>query len=163
MWNFTTKRNLKPVWVHFGSHVNVLIECTTRRWLNTNKNSMLNWFLHTECHFIKTTNNYIQTLRTKTCELKQGNRLFNKQDKIWICWRQVTFIRNWISVTLIKSTLVSEFNNYVDFASTKRYLWQFQDKSSCCQVIWHTADVQKGIKRSKLRTDENGWEWVRLV
>ena len=24
-WNFTRKRNLKPVWVHFESHVNVLL------------------------------------------------------------------------------------------------------------------------------------------
>ena len=26
-------------------------------------------------------NNYVQTLRTKTSDLKQGKRLFNKQDK----------------------------------------------------------------------------------
>ena len=42
---------------------------------------MLNWFLHTECNFINTMNNYVQTLRTKTSDLKQGKRLFNKQDK----------------------------------------------------------------------------------
>ena len=104
-------------------------------WLDTNRNSMLSWFLHTEFHFINTTNNYIQTLRTKTSDLKQGKRLFNKQDKILICWRQVTFIWNWISVTLSKSTLVSELNKYVDFALTKRCLWHFQDKSSCCHVV----------------------------
>ena len=54
-------------------------------WLDIDGNSMLNWFLRRECHFIDTTINYIQTLRTKTSDLKQGNRLFNKQDKIWIC------------------------------------------------------------------------------
>ena len=55
------------------------------QWLDTNGNSMLNWFLHTEWHFINTTNYYIQTLRTKAFGLKQGKRLFNKQDKILIC------------------------------------------------------------------------------
>ena len=47
--------------------------------VGTNGNSMLNWFLHTECHFINTTNNYIQTLRFKTSDLKHGKWLFNKQ------------------------------------------------------------------------------------
>ena len=86
-----------------AKNVKLLLVIWGLQWLDTNGNSMLNWFLHTECHFINTTNNYIQTLRTKTSDLKQGKRLFNKQDKILICWRQVTFIRNWISVTLSKS------------------------------------------------------------
>ena len=42
---------------------------------------MLTWFLHTEPDFINTTNNYTQTLQTKTSDLKQGKRLFNRQDK----------------------------------------------------------------------------------
>ena len=45
---------------------------------------MLTWFLHTECHFINTTNNYIQPLQTKTFGLKHGKRLFNRQD-VLIC------------------------------------------------------------------------------
>ena len=43
--------------------------------------SMSKWLLHTECHFINTTNNYIQTLRTKTSDVKQDKWLLNKQDK----------------------------------------------------------------------------------
>ena len=39
---------------------------------------MLTWFLHIECHFINTTNNYTQTLQTKTSDLKQGKPLFNR-------------------------------------------------------------------------------------
>ena len=42
---------------------------------------MLNCFLHTEYHFINTTINYIQTLRIKTSNVKQGKPLFNKEDK----------------------------------------------------------------------------------
>ena len=52
-----------------------------------------------------------------------------------ICWWQVTFIRNSISVTLCKSTLVSEFKNDVGFALNIRGLSHFQDKSNCCQVM----------------------------
>ena len=50
-------------------------------WLDANGNLILNWFLHTECHFMNTTNNYIQTLPTETSDVKQGKRLFNKQDE----------------------------------------------------------------------------------
>ena len=32
---------------------------------------------------MNTTNNYIQTLWTKTSDLKQGKHLFNRQDKIF--------------------------------------------------------------------------------
>ena len=52
-------------------------------WLDTNGNSILNWFLHTEYHFINTKNNYIQTLRNMTSDAQQSKRLFNKQDKIF--------------------------------------------------------------------------------
>ena len=51
---------------------------TYKQQLDTNGNQILTWFLDTECHFINTTNNYIQTLRTKTSDLKQGKRLFNR-------------------------------------------------------------------------------------
>ena len=63
-------------------------------WLDTNGNSLLKWFLCTECHFVNTTNNYTQNVRTKTSDLKQSKWLFHKQEKILICWRQVTFIQN---------------------------------------------------------------------
>ena len=46
---------------------------------------MLNCFLHAECHFINTKDNYIQTLQTKTSDLKQGKQLFNEQDKSLTC------------------------------------------------------------------------------
>ena len=42
---------------------------------------MLNWFLQTKSHFINTTSNYIQIFQTKTSDVEQGKRLFNKQDK----------------------------------------------------------------------------------
>ena len=127
-------------------------------WLDTNRNSMLSWFLHTEFHFINTTNSYIQTLQTKTSDLKKCKQLFNKQDKILICWWQVTFIGNWISLTLSKSTLVSEFKNYVEFALTKRCLWYFQDKSSCFQVVTHC----RCSNRKQMVQTVNGWERMRM-
>ena len=52
---------------------------------------------------VNTMNNYIQTLQTKTSDLKQGKRP-------WLLYK-IEF--------LCKSTLVSEFKNYVDFALTK--------------------------------------------
>ena len=42
---------------------------------------MLTRFLHTECHFVNTANNYIQTLQTKASDLQQGKWLFNRQDE----------------------------------------------------------------------------------
>ena len=91
-------------------------------------------------------------------DLKQGKRLLSRQGKSLICRWWVTFIWNLISVTLSKSTLVSEFTNDVDFALSKRCPWHFQNKSSCCQVMWHTAHIQTVNKQSKLRTAENGWK-----
>ena len=39
------------------------------------------WFLQTEYHFVNSTSNYTQTLRIITSSVKQGKRLFKKQDK----------------------------------------------------------------------------------
>ena len=67
-------------------------------------------------------NNYIQTLQTKTSDLKQGKRL-------WLLYK-IEF--------LCKSTLVSEFKNYVDFALTKVAFDTFKinkKKSSCYKIL----------------------------
>ena len=55
--------------------------------------------------------------------------------KVLTCRWQVIFIRHWISVTLRKYTVVSEFKSDVDFSLSKRCLWHFKDKSSCCKVM----------------------------
>ena len=45
--------------------------------------STYNFYIQTGFYIqhVNTTNNYIQTLRAKTFDVKQGKRLFNKQDK----------------------------------------------------------------------------------
>ena len=40
-WNFTPKLNLKPVWAHFESHVNVLLD-VVMAWCLSAKNYLLN-------------------------------------------------------------------------------------------------------------------------
>ena len=51
-------------------------------------------FLNTECRVITTTNNYLETLQTKTSDIKQCKQQFGKQDKslVLICSWQMAFI-----------------------------------------------------------------------
>ena len=51
-------------------------------------------FLNTECRLITTTNNYLQTLQTKTSDIKQCKQQFGKQGKslVLICSWQMAFI-----------------------------------------------------------------------
>ena len=52
-------------------------------------------FLNTECRLITTTNNYLQTLQTKTSDIKQCKQQFGKQDKslVLICSWQMAFLQ----------------------------------------------------------------------
>ena len=68
------------------------------------------------------------------------------------------FIQNWISVTLSRSTLVSEFKNDVDFVLTKRCLDIFKINKVVFRWLTHCICPN----REKTVQTKKGWERMRM-